>query len=556
MTLPVNTLVELIARRFTDSGDDPVMLVKRQGQYRTIGCDRLAADVWRMAAAISSCGVQPGDRVIQVSENRYEWVVSDLAIQLVQAVHVPVHAPLTGAQIRWQIEHSEARLVLLSGQEQAVKLAEHPEAGSRDRFYWSFDPCTTRLGGRPIGSLAAEIEAAGTAEGKSLQQSALRAASPDSLATILYTSGTTGEPKGVMLSQGNLVTNALATCQAFPMDRDDLRLCFLPLSHIFSRTCDLYTWIATRCRLALAENRETVMNDCASIKPTVLNGVPYFFDRVYRAIQPTEPVDRARRLRESLGGAIRYCASGGAALPEHVCTFFHDHGVPLLEGYGLTETSPVITVSTPDAWKPGSVGQAIANVQVRIAADGEILTRGPHVMPGYWKNPEATAEILKDGWLHTGDVGQLDDESFLYITGRKKELIVTSGGKNIAPVYLESLLVQDPLIDQAMVVGERLKFLAALIVPDFEALQQEAERRDITAGCRDELLSDPGIIELLGSRIRHQLADVSRYEQVGQFTLLDRCFTIEQGELTPKLSLRRKVIEANFSGMIQAMYAE
>jgi long-chain acyl-CoA synthetase len=548
-----NTIVELFARRVEADGPNPALAVKRGGQLQWQTWDDLASDVRRLAAAMASLGVQPGDRVALVSENRYEWVVCDLAIQLARAVHVPIHPTLAGPQIAWQLRHCGCRVALLSGPHQAAKLAPVVAEVPIDIQWFSFDPCGASLDGRAVEHFAALGERGNLAEGQRLEQIARKELGPDSLATILYTSGTTGEPKGVMLTEGNLATNACSTIEAFGFVPDQVRVNFLPLSHIFARTCDLYIWLVEGSRMAIAESRETVIADCQAIHPTCLNGVPYFYDKVYRALNERGAANQPGALKSVLGGAIERCCAGGAALPDHLYEYYHTQGVPLLQGYGLSESSPVITISTPTHHRRGSCGRAIPGVEVRIAQDGEILTRGPHVMAGYYQNPQATADVLKGGWLATGDLGHLDDDGFLYITGRKKEILVTSGGKNIAPVYLESLLTEDPLILQAMVVGDGRSHLAALIVPNADALESELLRRSIVAS-HDEVLRNPKVLALYRSRIDQRLAGVSPHEQVRKFTLLARGFSIEAGELTPKLSLRRQQITAHYAAEIEAMY--
>jgi long-chain acyl-CoA synthetase len=357
-----------------------------------------------------------------------------------------------------------------------------------------------------------------------------------------------------MLTQRNLASNCLGTLAAFGCGKDDLRLNFLPLSHIFARTCDLYVWIASGTRMALAESRDTVIADCQAARPTVLSGVPHFYDRVYRGLVAKGVADQPGILKAVLGGEITKCCSGGAALPDHLFDYFHGQGVPLLQGYGLSESSPVITLSSPTQFRRGSVGKAIPDVEVRIASDGEILTRGPHVMRGYYANPAATAEVLNDGWLATGDLGRLDDDDYLYITGRKKEILVTLGGKNIAPVLLESLLTQDPLILQALVVGDGRPCLSALIVPNLEALRFHLMERSLGGLTDAEAIVHPEVLAIYRARIDTQLAGVSPYEQVRKFTLLPRAFSIEAGEMTAKLSLRRKEIEKHFAAEIAALY--
>ena len=389
-----------------------------------------------------------------------------------------------------------------------------------------------------------------------LEAAALADTSPDDLATILYTSGTTGEPKGVMLSHANLVSNARGMLAAFACGPDDLRLCWLPLSHIYARTCDLYTWLVGGTQLALAESRERILANCQSLHPTLLNGVPYFFDKVRRHVESLADGDSPGRLSELLGGNLRLCSSGGASLPVATAEYYWQHGIRLVQGYGLTETSPVITATHPDADRMGSVGPPIPGVEVRIAEDGEILTRGPHVMLGYWNRPADTADTIRDGWLHTGDLGRLDDAGYLWITGRKKDLIVTAAGKNIAPVAIESLLADEPLISQVVVVGEGRNFLAALIVPNSETLRAEIIDRHIPVFSPAQALAHPEVLALYRQRIDERLACLSENEQIGRFALLDRGLTVEQDELTPTLKLRRAVIQEHFADAIERLYAE
>ncbi len=548
------TLLTLFCRRVAEDPGREALRVKRKGEFHTLTWSQIADDVRRSAAALVRLGVAPGDRVVQISENRYEWIVNDLAIQMAGAVHTPIHAPLTGQQMVWQIRHSGAKLVLLSNQTQAAKLAQVGESAP-DVRYFGYDACDVTIGSCQVLPWQQEVDKSNEKHAQDVEARGLDLVKPDSLASILYTSGTTGEPKGVMLTQRNLASNTLAILEAFGERREDVRLNFLPLSHIFARTCDVNTWIARGSQLALAESRETVMADCATIKPTLLNGVPYFYDRVRRSLYEKGVADRPGALRAALGGNVRICCSGGAALPDSVYDYYWEQGIPLLQGYGLTESSPVITVSTEQQHRRGAVGKTIPGVEVRIAEDGEILTRGPHVMAGYWQDPAATAEVLKDGWLCTGDLGRVDNEGFIYITGRKKEILVTTGGKNIAPAYLESLMCEDPLILQAMVVGDGRNYLTALIVPNPDQLRKEIMERGIQVSDPAALLTHPDVLDLYRTRINERLACVSQYEQVCKFRLLGRGFTIENGEMTPKLTLRRQEIAQHFAREIESMYA-
>jgi long-chain acyl-CoA synthetase len=543
------TLVHIFLDRVASSGDTTAIWIAKDGAFQPRTWNELANDVFRVATSLVEF-VEPGERVAQLSENRYEWIVCDLAIQLARAIHVPIHAPLASAQVVAQIQDCDAHVVMTSTVEQVDKILVKADDLPGDLRLFCFEHTAD------VGSVGPFSRLLDEQQGSS--DEVIRAArehvTPDSIATLLYTSGTTGEPKGVILTQRNLTTNALATLAAIEQTSDDIRVNFLPLSHVFARTCDLYTWIALGSQLALAESRESVIADCQALHPTTLNGVPYFFDKIRRALIEMGKADEPDALRNLLGGEIRFVCSGGAALPDHVFDFFQARDVPILQGYGLTETSPVISVSSLKYLRRGASGKVIQDVEVRIAEDDEILTRGPHLMSGYYQRPEATDEVIQDGWFHTGDYGDVDEDGFLFVRGRKKEIIVTSGGKNVSPVQLESLLTEDPLILQAIVIGDDRNYLTALIVPDPDRLRDVIIKQKWQIVSPVQALTHPQVIELFDQRIQSQLATVSRYEQVQVFTLLDRGFTIESGEMTPKLSLRRNIIAKNFEAQIEAMY--
>ncbi len=550
----IETLADLIVDRFTRSGPRDAIHIKRDGLYQASTWNDLAGDVYWAAAVFQSFGIAPGDRVAQWSENRYEWVVTDLAVQICQAIHVPMHAPLSAPQAIFQIRHSGAKLAIVSGAEQIDKLrlaeAEFPPGVA----LLSHDAVDAEVNGQPVRPWPPLADEDAFEVGAELGRQAAADLTADSLATILYTSGTTGEPKGVMLSQKNIVSNVLGVLEEFDDQEDDLRLCFLPLSHIFARIADLYTWIGRGSQVALAESRETILADCQLIRPTMINGVPYFYERVHRGLVEAGAADAPGALRQALGGKMRLCCSGGAALPNHTFDFFQQHDVPIRQGYGLTESSPVITLSSLENFRRGTVGKPLAGVEVRIAADGEILARGPNIMLGYWHDEAATNEAIRDGWLHTGDLGELDEDGYLRITGRKKEIIVTATGKNVAPTLIESLLCRDPLIDQAMVLGDDQSFLAALIVPNLEYLRAELNNDKIQCETSSAMLTDEAVRVLFEEHIRRQLSGLSHHEQVRRFVLLDRGFTIDAGHLTPKGSLRRDVITSEFACQIAELF--
>jgi long-chain acyl-CoA synthetase len=548
-----DTIPAMFSRRVAADGERPALHFRQGEAFKSLTWNQIATEARKMAAALAKLGVKPGDRVVQASENRYEWILLDLAIHMARGIHVAVHATLTGPQIAWQIKNCGAKLVVVSGPEQAQKLAAAANQIPTDVKFVSFDPCEGEIHGQSIQQLKDILEHVTEEQGAALEKEAVEKTKPEDLVTILYTSGTTGEPKGVMLSHRNLTSNCHAVMLAFTAEPDDVRLSWLPLSHIFARTSDYYLWVCSGGELALCASREQIIPDCQAIKPHYLNGVPYFFDKVMRTLQEKGVGDTPGALKMTFGGRIKMCCGGGAALADHVNEFYLKNGVTLVQGYGLTESSPVISTGTQEHHRIGTVGRPIKGVEVKIADDGEVLTRGPHVMVGYWNMPEDTAQTIRDGWLHTGDLGELED-GFLKITGRKKELIVTAGGKNIAPTYIEALLCEDPLIIQAVVFGDGKNYLTALIVPDPDALRAEIIGRQIPVFSPAEALAHPDVNALYAERIKERLADVSHAEQVQKFTLLSRGFTPESGELTFKLSLKRDVVTQNFAKEIAAMY--
>lgn len=544
------TIPQIFLQQVESCPDVPAIHIKVDGSFESRTWSEVRSDVRRYVAHLIRLGVEQGDRVVQFAENRYEWILMDLAIHILGAVHVPVHSTLSGAQVVEQATDSGSQIVVISNNDLLRKLANSTTQLPDNISVFAYETVDP-LNGVEVSlfdppNAAERLDIDHVIE---LERTVDARINEESYATILYTSGTTGEPKGVILNQGNITSNSLDTIQVIKQQPDDLRLNFLPLSHIFARTCDLYGWVASGAQLAIAESRDTVVADAQAIKPTVLNAVPYFYARLQKALAEKGADQMPGAVNNLLGGRVRFCCSGGAPLTVPLYDYFQSQGLPLLQGYGLTESSPVISVSTLDHDRRGAVGRAIPKVEVKIADDGEVLTRGPHVMVGYWQNEAATSEAIRDGWLHTGDLGKVDEDGYLYITGRKKELIVTATGKNVAPAYLEALLVEDPLIAQALVIGDNRKFLTALIVPDPEALKKALQAETLPDLNGDE------VQELVAKHIDERLTEVAKNEQIGKFTMLSRPFSTELGELTAKLSLRRTVIEEHFASEIEAMYA-
>jgi long-chain acyl-CoA synthetase len=522
-------------------GDERALGFIKAGELHWRTWREVAADAKRLAAEIRAAGIEPGDRVAQVSENRYEWIITDLAVHLAGAVHVPIQVTLSGRQIAEQIVDSGAQLVFASSADLLTKFVEElPENVPVVLHGDQAKGRQTTLGDNP--SVTPTLSPA----------SNHRPAAPDGLATILYTSGTTGRPRGVMLSQGNLASNAKATCDAYGGNSAMRRLGILPLSHIYARTCDLYTWVYAGSQLVLSESRETFQRDCQLAKPTAINVVPYLYQRIADQVRASGVADEEAEVRAVFGGRVEHLFSGGAPLAPEVEDWYAERGVTILCGYGLSESSPVISMSVPGAARRGAVGRVLSGVDVRIAEDGEILARGPNIMMGYWRDEEATAETIRDGWLHTGDLGGLDADRFLSILGRKKELIVLSTGKKAVPTRVENLLTASPLIEQAVVFGEGQSALVALIVPNFEQLQSKAVAGwDQASG--EPVNHHPEVRALFAEEISRVLNVAAREEQVRYFTLLDRPFSIDRGEMTAKLSLRRTVIAEHFAAELKAM---
>ena len=515
----LTTIPQLLATTVARAGDQPALGSIRDGQLSWQTWEEVDVEVRRFAATLKQANVGPGDRVAQLATNSAEWIVTDLAVLSLGAVHMPLHASLSVQQLAELFELGNPKVLVTAD---------------------------TNI------SLAAEILSHEVLANFSATPPIEADVKPSQLATLLFTSGTTGQPRGVMLSHENLVSNTIATTEAVGSAANETRLCFLPLSHIYARTCDLYTWLYRGSRLVLAESRETIVRDCQLIRPSVVNGVPYFYQKLAQQLQDAEP----GTLRQLLGGNLKHCFGGGAAVAPEVAALFQRQGLPILMGYGLTEASPVVSATANDDYRPGTVGRPLENLEVRLSKSGVILVRGPSVMLGYWNDPAQTAASIVDGWLHTGDLGEFDEAGHLRIVGRQKELIVLSTGKNVAPSRVEQLLSGSPLVEHVCVVGEGRKCLGALLVPNPEALRREIRSRRLWVWSRHRAVTHPRVRELFRREIDRLLAEASAEQQVGFFTILPRNFSIEQGELTSKLSLRRQTIATNFGREIEQMFAD
>jgi long-chain acyl-CoA synthetase len=591
-------MARTLIRLFLDTVETwhkPAQFLRRGEQgWEAISADRALADVESLALGLRYLGLERGDRVALLAENRYEWVVADLAILGLGAVTVPIYATLTPEQCRSILADSGTRAIIVSNAAQLAKIRSVQQGLPQLEFAIPIEPVP------PEGALERswDLVTGRGALARSADPLLFRAEAdftePDDLATIIYTSGTTGEPKGTMLSHANISANAEAGLAVVDLGPSDTNLCFLPLSHVFERMAGLYTMMAAGVSTAFARSIDTVAEDAREVRPTLITGVPRFFEKVrMRALENgrSQPLLRraifywalgeglrkarahlagrrhfaplapladqlvAAKVRARMGGRLRLCFSGGAALHPMVLEFFFALGIPIIEGYGLTETSPVICLSPPGREKPGSVGPPIPGAEVRIGEDGEILTRSPYVMLGYWGNEDATEEAMRGGWFHTGDVGFLDADGYLHITDRLKDLLVTAGGKNVAPQPIEARLKASKWITEAVLIGDQRPFIVALLVANFERLESLARRNGWPFASRRELLARPEILAIVQRRLDRLNESLAPFEQVKRFALLDRELTQEGGELTPTLKVRRRIIRERYAELIESLYA-
>ncbi len=546
-----------------ERGAAPALYFRRHGVWQSISWQEYATLVEALAAYWIDRGVRPGDRVALLSPNCYEWLITDLSLLSAGAITVPIHTALSPEQVAFQLTHSGTRFVVLGrGMSDTFLSAVERTAGGIKEWQTVCFAQEELEALRRRGIAADRLEAAvsrglrrahAVAAERRKREAGIEGSTP---ATILYTSGTTGEPKGVILTHGNLLSNAWACLQWLEQPECPLQLNWLPYSHVFARLSDHYLPALAGTPVALSEGIDSLVRDLSSAEPTHMSTVPRFLEKLHTKLSELPAERRSAVVRSIVGERFAWAISGGAALGQSLAEDFAKWGLLVLQGYGLTESSPVISVNAPQHNRFGSVGRPIPGVEVAIAPDGEVLTRGPHVMAGYWENPTATAEAIRDGWLHTGDLGRIDGDGFLWITGRKKELIVLSTGKNVAPVPIESALLQSPLIDQVMVVGDGRPYLAALIVPSHEQIAARlgggTERGHVEQG---RLVDEPRVRELIGAVVEEVNDQLARWEQIKRFALIGERFTVEGGELTPTLKLRRAVIERKYADVIEGLYS-
>lgn len=601
---PIETIAQLFYAAAEKNLPD-ALAAKQDGTYVPISHAELTARVERLALAMATRGLKAGDHVAFMSENRPEWAIADYACAILGTPSVTVYATLNAPQAAFILKDSRARWVICSTREQLDKVLES----------WGQLPgleaavlMDGELPANPGRTLHRWSELLQEGAGMEARRSEVRAwaaqRKPSDILTLIYTSGTTGDPKGAMLTHGNLVSNVVAAAATVEMGSDERALSFLPLTHIFERMAGHFLMFHVGAAIYYAESVNTVAADLLEVRPTVMASVPRIYEKIIAKIYDTvasgsflkrlifhwamaagrqavpyllkgeEPPSWKgmwyrtakaivfEKIRQRTGGRIKFAISGGAPLGGKIMEFFWIIGLPILEGYGLTETSPVITVNRLGEVMPGCVGRPLykdwnGRPFVKIAEDGEILTQGPNVMVGYWNNEKATQEAIDaDGYLHTGDIGNFDDQGRLYITDRKKELLVTSGGKKVAPQPIENHLKEDKYISQAVLIGDQRNFITALIVPNFDSLVRWAGYKKIAFKSHADLIKNPLVIAKVGSRVERVNESLSNYERVKKIALLHEEMTLEGGQLTPSLKVKRRVVKQMYAAQIEGLYQD
>ena len=588
----LTTVNDLFLRVAAAGNPRAVLWQDASGEWLPISSDQMYQRVRALGLALQRWGVRQGNRVALVSENRWEWAVADFAILAIGAADVPVYPTLTGEQIAVLLKDAGCKVAIVSTRQQFDKLNAVRGETDLERIVM-MDSQDVPAGATPFSEAMGDADARG-GERDAAFDALVRAASPEDLATLIYTSGTTGEPKGVMLTHGNIASNQNLCVADFDIGPTDSCISFLPLSHITARALD-YVLFGRGAQIAYCSQFDRLPQSMKEVRPTVIVGVPRVYEKIRQEVErraSLSPVKKrllARALkvgarfgdvvyagkkptamqwkladklvfakvREAFGGRVRIFLSGGAPLGVDTAKWFASVGIAAWEGYGLTETSPVIALNSPKQQRMGSVGPLMPNVELRIAEDGELLVRGPSIFKGYWHKPEATAECIDaDGWFSTGDIGRLDADGFLYITDRKKELLKTSGGKLVAPQPIENKLKVNLLVAQAALVGDKHKFISALISPNFAALESWAKQQGIETGSRAALVADVRVVARYEAIVQEANAGLANFETIKRFKVVAEEWTQETGELTPSMKLKRRTINERYASVVAVLYAD
>jgi long-chain acyl-CoA synthetase len=589
------TLNQLLLNTLKSYPKDNFILYKKEGKYVPISTQEFGEKVKGFSLGLKALGFKPNDKLIILSENRPEWVMTDFATICLGGITVPVHTPLVPEQIKYIINNSDATVVVFSTQElwKKIEAVKHELKDVNSYITFSTDA--------PQGVLTfEEIVESGkrmNQDDPGLFERMSLAVRPDDIATIIYTSGTTGIPKGVILTHSNLVSNCTTLTSIIKFSYEDTALSFCPLSHIMEKIATL-GYLHKGTTIAYAESIDTLIENLSEVRPQIMVSVPRVFEKVYSKVMDNvlssppwkkkfffwsldigkeytrkrilkQPIPWSLRIKNGLahklvfskitkitGGRIKFFVSGGAPLFKEIAELFFATGMVVLEAYGLTETSPVTTITTYETLKFGTVGKPIPGTEVKIAEDGEILVRGHNVMKGYYKMEKETEEVLKEGWLYTGDIGHLDQEGYLVVTDRKKDLIITTGGKNVAPQPIENILKRNPYITNAVILGDRRRFISALIVPEFEKIKEYAEDKNIRYEDTKDLIAKEEIIHFIFEQVEKSTSALAPYEKIKKIALLERDFDIDKEEITPTLKVRRNIVEEKYKNVIESLYKE
>lgn len=590
-------LVEAFDQTANRCGNRPCFRYVDDGTWHSLNWHEVRDRVIKIAGGLNKLGLNAGDRVAIFSKTRFEWTLADLGILAAGGVVVPVYESNTSEQAEFVLSDSEVKIVFVENQNQYEKIKKVLPHLSQLKQVISFDVLSLKGKTDGIYSLD-EILILGSETGAAVYQNYLNTLKPDTEASFVYTSGTTGNPKGAILTHGNFLAGILAFIEVFVLEPDFETLLFLPLAHIFARVLQ-YAQLSAGFVQCYAESIDKILDNISQVSPHFIASVPRIFEKIHsrtlQNVQTSSPAkqkifhwacqvgeERARlimnkqfiplvlslkyklahklvysKMHQKLGGRLKFFISGGAPLAKELTEFFNAFGLIVLEGYGLTETTAALSVNQIDELKPGTVGKAVPGAELKIASDGEILARGKMVFKGYYKSPEATAEAIDgDGWFHTGDIGEFDSEGFLRITDRKKDIIVTAGGKNVAPQNIENLIKTDPYISQIVVHGDRRKFLSALVTLDQLQIEKFAQEQSIPFLKYEDLVNNEKIYNFIRTRIDVKNKQLAKYETIKRFAILPHEFTVESGELTPTLKIKRKVISARYQGILDRFYQE
>jgi long-chain acyl-CoA synthetase len=588
----INTINDLFSRVAAAANPRAILWQDEFGLWQPISSDQIYQRVRALAQAFLSWGAKKGDRIALIAENRWEWAVTDFAALAIGAVDVPIYPTLTGEQIAALVADAGCRIAVVSTRQQFDKLYAVRKQTSLERILM-MDSAVAPEGAVTFSEVIAGADERG-AERDPVFDALVRAVEPKDMATLIYTSGTTGEPKGVVLTHGNLAANQNCAPAEFSFDSTDALISFLPLSHVTARALD-YIMYLFGVQVAYCSKFDKLPEAMRQIRPTVFVGVPRVFEKIHQEIErraglspikkrllawaigvgsghidtvydgrrPSSPIWKLAdklaysKVREAFGGRVRIFVPGGAPLGIDTAKWFASVGIALWEGYGLTETSPVIALNTPITHRMGSIGKPISNVEVKLAADGELLVRGPSVFAGYWQKPDQTAACFDpEGWFRTGDIAHIDADGFLFITDRKKELLKTSGGKMVAPQPIENKLKNSLMVAQAALVGDKHKFISVIISPNFTALEEWARRHGIEASNRSELVADSRVVALYAEIVREVNASLANFESLKRFRVVADEWSQETGELTPSMKLKRRVIKEKYAALIDELYED